>query len=82
MQTIHENMADEIFRSKRGKRRIKMLDDYGIDPQCLEKLHLVFMSKEHFWRAVGRQNPQRMRLKCQDDRAAAELFGIGDGTFN
>jgi hypothetical protein len=75
-------MANEIFRSDRCKRRVKMLHDDHIHAERLEKLHLVLVSQEHSGRPIWREDPQRMRLKCQYDRAAAKLFGIGDGAFN
>jgi hypothetical protein len=75
-------MANEILRPDSCKRRIKMLDDHRIDAEGLEKLHFIFMSKEHFGRALWREDRQWMRLKCQHDRTALELLGIGDGAFN
>jgi hypothetical protein len=61
---------------------LRSLDDHRIDAERLEKLHLVFMSKEHFGRPLWREDPQWMRLKRQYNRTAAELLGIGDGAFN
>src|ERR1044072_7987767 len=82
VQAIDEDMAHEILRVDRCKRSIKMLHDHNIDAEPLEKLHLIFVSQEHFGRPLWREHHQRMWLKRQHDRAAAEPLGIADGPSN
>src|SRR5690349_20694823 len=81
-QAIDENMTHELFRSDSCKRCIKMLHDHDIDPERLEKLHLIFVSQEHFGRPLWRENHQRMGLKRQHNRAPTESLGVADRAPN
>src|ERR1044072_9225917 len=76
VQAIDEDMSHEILRGDRCKRSIKMLNNNDIAGEPLKKLHLIFVTQEHFGRPLWRAHHQRMGHNRHHDPEPAEPLGI------